>query len=463
MNVRPSHQTSNKRKHTHEHKHTHKQTRLHRVLVLATVALPLLAAGNAHAQWLTGWARMPAPTFADGPTSGQFAAPNPYGTNLPPYVGRQPVQGFSAVLAGPRKNVFHFLVDNGFGAQSNSADSLLRAYTLAVKWHTKSGGPGTVAPADWTTGVERALFDAPTRLQLNDVQRRLTIPIQADYANYYNNAANPPVDAAIRAGRLLTGADFDIEGFRRDRHGNYWFGDEFGPYLVKTDARGTVLRSEISLPGVYAPQHKDVVAGRAVANLGSSRGFEGLAINKAGDKLYTLLEGTVTGDPAKTLRIDEFDIAQERYTGRRFIYPLAADGTNIGDMVAVDDRRFIVLERNGSTATAPNPAPFKKVYLIDLEAVADGGVVRKLELVDLMNLADPYDLNGDGSKTFTFPYVTIENVLVLDARTLLVVNDNNFPYGGGRELASDATEFLRIRLPVSLSEGEDDDDGKGDN
>jgi hypothetical protein len=96
------------------------------------------------------------------------------------------------------------------------------------------------------------------------------------------------------------------------------------------------------------------------------------------------------------------------------------------------------------------PAPFKKVYLIDIQDVADGGVARKMELVDLMKLADPFDLNGDASHTFTFPYVTIENVLVLDPRTLLVVNDNNFPGGGGREAASDNTEFLRIRLPVSL-------------
>ena len=73
-------------------------------------------------------------------------------------------------------------------------------------------------------------------------------------------------------------------------------------------------------------------------------------------------------------------------------------------------------------------------------------------------LADPHDLNGDGSQVFTFPYVTIENVLVLDARTVLVVNDNNFPFGGGREMASDKTEFLRIRLPVSLIPDERDDD-----
>lgn len=419
----------------------------------------LLFTGTTHAQMLIGWARMPAATFADGPTSGQFAAPNPYGTNTPPFVNRQPVQGFSGVLAGPHEDIFHFLVDNGFGAQNNSADAMLRAYTLKINWHTQEGGTGTINPADWNSGRERSTFDARTRLELNDTRHKLTVPIQADYANYYNNPANPPVDARIRAGRLLTGADFDIESFRRDRWSNYWFGDEFGPYLIKTDANGTVLRSEIPLPGVYAPQNKDVLAGKAVANLGSSRGFEGMAINKSGTKLYTLLEGTVTGDPDKTLRIDEFDISSEQYTGRQFIYKLDANGTNIGDMVAVDDQRFVVLERNGSTATASTPAPFKKVYLIDIEDVADGGVARKMELVDLMNLADPFDLDGDGSQVFTFPYVTIENVLILDPRTLLVANDNNFPYGGGRELASDDTEFLRIRLPVSLV-ADKNDNGK---
>jgi len=45
---------------------------------------------------------------------------------------------------------------------------------------------------------------------------------------------------------------------------------------------------------------------------------------------------------------------------------------------------------------------------------------------------------------------------------LLVVNDNNFPYGGGRQLASDNTEFLRIRLPVSLVADERDDDRDDD-
>jgi hypothetical protein len=417
----------------------------HRLTLLAAAAL--LTAG-AQAQTLTGWAQLPAATFADGPTSGQFAAPNPYGTNLPPFVDKQPVQGFSGVLAGPRAGSFHLLVDNGFGAQANSADALLRAYTVQIDWRTKFGGNGSVRAADWATGRPRAAFDAATRLQLNDANRLLRLPIQADYTHYHDNPANPPLPESIRAGRLLTGADFDIESIRRDRAGNFWFGDEFGPYLIKTDAQGTVLRDATPLPGVYAPEHRDVRAGTATANLGGSGGFEGMALNASGDKLYTLLEKTVAGDSAKTLRIDEFDLATEAYTGVQFVYPLDAAGTAIGDMVAVDDHRFVVIERNGGTATSGTP--FKKLVLIDTEGLASGGTVAKTELVDLMQIADPDDLNGDGSTVFTLPYVTIENVLVLNRRTLLVANDNNFPYGGGRALASDNTEFIRITLPAPL-------------
>jgi hypothetical protein len=426
---------------------------MYRIRALAAIAasFALTAAHGARpaVPTLSGWAAMPAATFSDGPTSGNFIAPNPYGTNLPPYMNEQAVQGFSAVLQGDGRDTFHFLVDNGFGSKSNSADSLLRMYSLKVDFRTRHGGSGTVAPALWLSGRPASAFDDRTRLTLNDANHQLGLPIQADYANYYDNAANAPVDAAIRSGRLLTGADLDVESVRRDAKGNYWFGDEFGPYLVKTDAHGTVLRSAIPLPGVYAPENKDVLAGNAVANLPSSGGFEGMAINASGTRLFTLLEKTVTGDPAKTLRIDEFDVASEAYTGVSYVYPLSTDGTNIGDMTAVDDHRFIVIERNGGAATN-GTLPFKKLYLIDLEGVASGGTVAKTELVDLMNIADPDDLDGDGRTVYTMPYVTIENVLVLDDRTLLVVNDNNFPYGGGRELASDNTEFIRVTLPMPL-------------
>lgn len=415
------------------------------VILAAALATPAFAAGNT----LIGWAMLPAATFADGPTSGQFAAANPYGTHLPPYADLQPVQGFSAVLAGPEKDTFLVMTDNGFGAQANSADTLLRMYALKPDFKTASGGTGKVSAVNFTLGTELGRFSGPSRITLNDANQKLGVTIQADLDNYYNDPSKPAVDPDIKFGRLLTGADFDIESVRRDKNCNLWFGDEFGPYLVKTDTSGTVLRSEISLPGVYAPQHKDVIAGSAIANLGSSGGFEGMAINRRGDKLYTLLEKTVTGDMAKTLRINEFDIDDEAYTGVSYVYPLDSEGNAIGDMTAIDDHRFLVIERNGDTATSGTP--FKKIFIVDIQDVASDGTLRKSEWVDLMNIADPDDLNGDGKTTFTFPYVTIEDLLILDAQTLLVINDNNFPYGGGRELASDNTELLKIRLAKPIS------------
>ena len=435
--------------------------RLYRLSPMAA-ALALFA-GLASAQsTLSGWAVLPANTFSDGPSSGQFAGAGAGGNPLP-LLNLQPVQGFSAVLAGPTAGTFRVMPDNGFGSKPNSPDSLLRLYAVQPNWKTAAGGSGTVSPVDFNTGAVRASFDATTRITLNDADRRLNLNstgIVAEAMNYplwqpasnTNIASTIAVDPAIKSGRLLTGADFDLEAVRRDKNGNYWFGEEFGPFLLKTDANGKVLRQEVSLPGVFAPQNPYRNGTTIASNLNSSQGFEGLAINPAGDRLYTLLEGTVAGDTARTLRINEFNIDTEAYTGAQWKYQLDAAGTAIGDLTAISNTQFLVIERNGGTATTAL-APFKKIFVIDTTQLDASGNVLKTEVVDLMNIADPNDLNGDGSTVFTFPYVTIESVLILDANTLLVINDNNYPGTGGRlPGVSDPTEFLRISLASPVPE-----------
>jgi hypothetical protein len=341
------------------------------------------------------------------------------------------------------------MTDNGFGAQGNSADTLLRLYAVRPDFKTATGGSGTISAADYATGAAMAGFGAGSHITLSDPNHLLSIKVQADYTRYYNNAANPLVDASIRSGRLLTGADLDVESARKDKNGNYWFGDEFGPYLIKTNAKGEVLRREIGMLGVASPQNEAVVNGTVSATLGRSAGFEGMASNPGGNRLYTLLEGTVAGDAAGTLRINAFDVDTESYTGQQWRYKLEAAGTNIGDMTAINDHEFLVIERNGATATSGNP--FKKIFKIDLNQVDGSGNLSKTEVVNLMDLADPNDLNGDGSQAFTFPFTTIESVLILDAHTLLVANDNNYPGTGGRDLGSDNTEFLKIHLDQALN------------
>jgi alkaline phosphatase len=209
---------------------------------------------------------------------------------------------------------------------------------------------------------------------------------------------------------------------------------------------------------VRSPQNPDVLSGDAFANLGGSKGFEGGAINASKTKLYMLLEGTVQGDPAGTLRINEFDIASRQYTDEKLYYRLDNPANAIGDLAVINDNEYLVIERDGGQGAS---AKFKRIYKIDLSKTDSNGYVVKEEVADLLNIQDPNDLNGDGKTTFDFPFVTIENVLVVDKNTILVANDNNYPFSTGRpgndpqNPVIDNNEILLLKLekPLNLAPG----------
>nr|WP_309734208.1 glycerophosphodiester phosphodiesterase family protein [Chamaesiphon sp. OTE_75_metabat_556] len=187
-----------------------------------------------------------------------------------------------------------------------------------------------------------------------------------------------------------------------------------------------------------------------VSNLGSSRGYEGGALNASKTKLYALLEGTVVGDVAGTLRINQFDLATQKFESLAGYYKLEAAANAIGDLTVVNDHEYLVIERDNNQGDL---AKFKKVYKIDLSKQDANGFVAKEEVADLLNIPDPQDLNQDGSTTYKMPFVTIENVLVLDANTILIANDNNYPFSTGRTSGIDNNEIVQIGLdkPLNLS------------
>ncbi|MFB2937339.1 esterase-like activity of phytase family protein [Aerosakkonemataceae cyanobacterium BLCC-F154] len=208
-------------------------------------------------------------------------------------------------------------------------------------------------------------------------------------------------------------------------------------------------RSETLVSGiVQSPDHPDVLAGTATSNLPRSRGYEGLAINPSKTKLYGLLEGPVTGDPDDTLRINEFDPTSKEFTGIAGRYRLEAEGNAIGDLAVINDNEYLVIERDGRQG---NEAQLKKIFKINLAEKDADGYVAKTEVADLLNIQDPQDLNQDGSTTFRFPFVTIENVLAIDQNTILVANDNNFRGGAGRPPEPDQNEFLLLKLNEPLN------------
>jgi glycerophosphoryl diester phosphodiesterase len=401
-------------------------------LALSVQASSALAGGRAPSDGrvtLVGFASLPADTFAPGPPSGgNDGTGNPINANgrKGPFAG-QPVQGFSGVqFARDERGSYWFLADNGYGAKGNSADFLLRLYRLEPDFRTRWGGLGEVEVEDF--------------IQLRDPYDKVPFPI---------------VNEGTTA-RLLTGADFDVESFVFDGRGDIWIGDEFGPFVLHFDSRGRLLEAPIPTPDldaahqlsrtafVRSPQNP-YLTDPAQANLGGSRGFEGMAFSPDRKTFYPLLEGTVLGDPAGALRIYEF----RRGAFRRFVgfYPMEAPGNSIGDFTPVNETEFLVIERDQAQGAA---AKLKKIFKVDLSKVSPEGYVEKTELVDLLDIEDPLDLNHDGQLTFDFPFVTIEDVLVLDERTILVANDNNYPFSLGRGPDIDNDEIIRLRLPRKL-------------
>jgi hypothetical protein len=219
-------------------------------------------------------------------------------------------------------------------------------------------------------------------------------------------------------------------------------------YFTDFPGTGDKVRDQITGEFVRSPDNPDVLAGLAPSNLGGSRGFEGLAISPDKTKLYPLLEGSVLGDPSNALRIYEFDVASKQYEGLVGYYRLEDTSHAIGDFTVVNDNEYLVIERDNGQA---DTAKFKKIYKVDFSQKDANGYVAKEEVADLLNIQDPNDLNQDGSTNFTFPFQTIENVLVIDEKTILVANDNNYPFSVGRPPAIDNDEIILLGLEKSLN------------
>jgi hypothetical protein len=178
---------------------------------------------------LVGRSVLPAVTYRpDSEPSGSFGVASANGVTAP-FPG-QPVQGFSGVH---RLDDGSYLVmsDNGFGTKANSADFLLWVHRIQP---------------DTTTGTTTVLDGG---FGLSDPDRRIPWTIWRD-GGCAAAATLPAGYACPTPDRQLTGTDFDIESMQVAEDGTIWFGDEFGPFLLHTDATGRLLEAPIPTPGV---------------------------------------------------------------------------------------------------------------------------------------------------------------------------------------------------------------------
>jgi hypothetical protein len=347
------------------------------------------------------------------PADATWPAPFPAAANTEPAPAPgsvQPVGGFSALLDGPRGS-YLAMPDNGFGSKVNSHSFLLRVYQ--------------VRPKGYDIQIQRAI-------DLRDPDERIPFAI---------------VNEGTQE-RYLTGGDFDIESFRIDRKGTLWFGDEFGPFLLHTDASGKVLEAPIPLPGVRSPDYPGLPTGKN--NLAASNGFEGMAISPDGRTLYPTLEGPLADDADKTIRRSyTFDIAKRRYEKGYRVYKVADPTYLVSDLTALDSKRFVSLERDNFQGSA---AVHKRAFVVEPR---NGGLAKR-EVLDQLDIADPRKISLEGpvrpgdfglGNPFEMPYQTIEAVLPVDNDELAIVNDTNFGSTGRNASLPDYSDFIRVKVP----------------
>ncbi|MCA1999197.1 MAG: esterase-like activity of phytase family protein, partial [Hyphomicrobiales bacterium] len=392
----------------------------------ATFALATAAAANQEfAATIAGHVVMPAESFIDPPAdapadlkvSGKFAngpvrneaigssegksAGRPTGVKLP-FKG-QPLQGHSGIKH-MADGTYWVITDNGFGSKANSPDAALFLSQYRMNW-----AAGTVERL-------KTIF-------LHDPDKKVPFRIVHEGSEK----------------RYLTGTDLDLEGFQiiGDK---IWIGEEFGPYVIRTDMNGKVeafFETMADGKAVMSPDHFRVTTQNpgqpmpANVNLGRSRGYEGFAASKDGKFLYGLLEGALWDaekkdwekiDGRQVLRILEFSVAEQKWTGRHWKYVLDQGATAIGDFNMIDATTGLIIERDNGEGTADKACPagqraencfhdlakFKRIVKIEMNDSNVNGPVRKIGYIDLMKIQDPdkkarKPLNGG---VYTFPFFT---------------------------------------------------------
>lgn len=371
---------------------------------------------------------------------GDAKYPRKSGGTLP--IKGQSVQGFSGIVSLGNAE-FLALTDNGFGSKLNSQDALLMVHSVK---------------ADWAKGEV-------TRLKttfLHDPDRKVPFAIQ-------NEAT---------AERFLTGIDFDPESIQVVGD-EWWIGDEFGPYVLRVTPQGKVLGVVETVVGGKAYRSPDHYMNGRLPNYPGdasfearrSGGFEPMAKSLDGKTLYPMLEWPLWDAAAKAqesrngkpyTRILELDAASKTYSTRQWKYAFEEAGNVAADFQMLSATTGLVIERDDMTEGSGNvckdeprtdcftrPAKFKRVYKIDFAQADADGFVKKVAFIDLTKIANPQRLAklGPNEETFVLPHLGPEGLTVVDAKHIVVVNDNNFPYSSGRTLGKpDDNELTLLNI-----------------
>ncbi len=230
----------------------------------------------------------------------------------------------------------------------------------------------------------------------------------------------------------------DPEGIRRLADGSFVITDEYGPHVVIVAETG-IVAGEISVPKSFRLRP----AGREVATVGAyvNRGLEGIAITPSGQRMLAVLQSPliqdaeIRGDKCLGMNCRWLIFDEHHEVIKQVVYRLANLSTGVSEILAVDEDRFLVLERDSKVG---KKAKIKRIFLADITSADDVSgvaalpvkaepqniaVVQKTLVIDLLD--DRFGLGGQNAPEKP-EGLAWGNDLLDGRRTLWVCCDNDF-------------------------------------
>ncbi|MFI6385891.1 esterase-like activity of phytase family protein [Nonomuraea sp. NPDC050540] len=263
----------------------------------------------------------------------------------------------------------------------------------------------------------------------------------------------------------------DTEDIVPDGRGGFWLVDEYAPSLVHVGSDGRVLTRYVpkglGLKGAKYPVKETLPA--VLATRQQNRGFEAVDVSRRENALYVAVQSPLanpdkkTGKASGTARILRVDLRTGRPTGEwahtmenvATFDPKAEQGDmKISALTVLSPGRLLLQERTDAVA---------RLYTVDLRRATDlaGGGHDDPATKPSLESALPASVKP-AKKELAVDLAAIpglpgkiEGVTLLDPRTLVIANDNDFGLGtfgeDGRLIDSGVKSHLvTIRLPRPL-------------
>lgn len=246
----------------------------------------------------------------------------------------------------------------------------------------------------------------------------------------------------------------DSEGMAMAADGSFWISDEYGPHLIHFDRTGKTL--EKINPFSTGNRKLPLVLAKRRPN----RGMEGLTITPDGKTLVGIMQFPLYNPSSAAvanslvIRIVTFDIASG--ATKQFVYLMESPSLQaVSEITAIDNNNFLVLERDGLFATEANRSTVvKKIFRISLSGATDisdpanGANGKLFGGKTIEELKDAATLTTNGivpvSKTLIadlmkdiptlYPHDKAEGLVIIDARTIAVSNDDDFGITGANKI-----------------------------